>query len=165
MNFEDLIRLRAAVGLLGEAGQAAWWQSSWFSSSAPKFLSPIFGERRMQAQVDGVVESARRVHDERIGIGRVFHLFRLPETIERRLHDALREETFADALSQVTSSHIEARKVLSELAGGGVDAAAGPIRVGPLVDLEGSAWVPAVAAHYASAFDGGIETFPYFADR
>ena len=33
----------------------------------------------------GVLEAARRVHDEHIGVGRAFHPFRLPEIMEQRL--------------------------------------------------------------------------------
>jgi hypothetical protein len=50
---------------------------------------PVFGANIMQARYQGIVEASKRVHDERIGVGRVFHLFRLPETTEQRLFDSL----------------------------------------------------------------------------
>jgi hypothetical protein len=38
-----------------------------------------------------VKEAAARVHDEYIGVGKVYHLFRLPEHIEQALHSSLRD--------------------------------------------------------------------------
>src|SRR5947207_11300108 len=85
------IVLRLAVGILGEHGQAAWWPSMFLGQHANAFLSPIFGSKTRMAQYHGVTEAACRIHDERIGVGRVFHLFRLPETIEQRLSAAFQE--------------------------------------------------------------------------
>jgi hypothetical protein len=81
----DLIRLRLAVGSLGEQVKPAWWQSSFLGPNAAPFLDPIFGPKRLGAQYRGVTEAARLVHDDRIGIGRVVHLFRLSELMEQLL--------------------------------------------------------------------------------
>ena len=69
--------LRLAVGFLGEQEQAAWWPSVFLGRHAHAFLNPIFGSKTRIAQYHGITEAACRVHDESIGVGRVFHLFRL----------------------------------------------------------------------------------------
>lgn len=72
----SIINLRFAVGFFGEKEQHNWWPSLWLTKNASAFLSPIYGERLDTARYHGVVEAARRIHDERIGVGRAFHLFR-----------------------------------------------------------------------------------------
>jgi hypothetical protein len=84
----QIIGLRLAVGLLGEQEQSGWWPSRFLGRHAHAFLNPIFGGKTRMAQYHGVIEAACRIHDERIGVGRVFHLFRLPETIEQQMSNA-----------------------------------------------------------------------------
>src|SRR5262245_17569154 len=88
----DAIRiatLRLAVGLLGERDNAGWWASGFMAPTGAAFLTPVFGSRILQARYRGVLEVARRVHDERIGVGRVFHPFRLREVVELRVFEAV----------------------------------------------------------------------------
>ena len=85
----DVSRWRVLVGYLGEHRQANWWSSSFLGRSSEAFLTPIFGNAVANARVVGVTEAARRVHDDAIGVGRTFHLFRLPETLEQELHRTL----------------------------------------------------------------------------
>jgi hypothetical protein len=66
------IQLRIAVGYLGE--QAAWWSSTFLGPHAITFLGPVFGNKTTVAQYQGVVEAACCAHDEKIGVGRVYHL-------------------------------------------------------------------------------------------
>ena len=157
-----ILRLRMAVGLLGEKCSPNWWPSLWFGTNASAFLSPIYGERTGAARYHGVVEAARHVHDNRIGVGRAFHLFRLPETMERRLHDAV---AVHDAMSttDAIASKEDAEAVLQDIAGEAV-ASAGPIRVGKLSDLDNGSWQKKVAACYLAAFESSQQTFPYFAE-
>ena len=77
-----LAELRVLVGYLGEQS-SAWWNSHFFGPSALAFLTPVFGRSARQAQYQGVLEAARRVHDEHIGIGRTLHLFHMPEHYEQ----------------------------------------------------------------------------------
>ena len=158
----NIIKLRVAIGLLGEKDHGNWWPSLWFTSNAVAFLSPIYGERTDAARYQGLIETARLVHDSRIGVGRAFHLFRLPEALERRLHDAVMRD---DAMSTagVVQKKDDAEALLSEIAEP-VDASPGPIRVGSAEDLEGSGWTKVLAGHYISAFRNSQQTFPYFAE-
>jgi hypothetical protein len=158
---EAILKLRVAVGLLGEKDYANWWPSLWFTSNAAAFLTPIYGKRTDVARYHGVVETARRVHDSHIGVGQAFHLFRLPESLERRLHDAaVREDALkaAEAVAEKTTA-----EALLESIATNTTANTGPIRVGPANELEGGAWIGAVAGHYLKAFKDGHQSFPYFA--
>ena len=89
LRLREITRLRMIVGYLGEKGQHNWWSSEFFSPTAPAFLNPVFGKTATLAQYHGVKEAARRVHDTHIGVGRVFHLFRLPESMEQAIFEVL----------------------------------------------------------------------------
>lgn len=150
-----------AVGLLGEKDHRNWWPSQWFTSNAAAFLTPIYGTRTDVARYHGVVEAARRVHDSHIGVGQAFHLFRLPESLERRLHDAAVREGALQAAEAVAAK--APAEALLESTGTDVSANTGPIRVGPADQLEADAWLGVVAGHYHRAFKDGHQSFPYFA--
>ena len=156
-----ILKLRVAVGLLGEKDHRNWWPSLWFTSNAAAFLTPIYGKRTDVARYHGVVEAARRVHDSHIGVGQAFHLFRLPESLERRLHDAAVTEDALQAAEAVAAK--APAEALLESTGTNVAANTGPIRVGPADQLEGDAWLGVVAGHYLRAFKDGHQSFPYFA--
>jgi hypothetical protein len=164
MNSElhDVVQLRLAIGLLGEKDHANWWPSLWFSSNAEAFLSPIYGDRTHVARYHGSVEAARRVHDSRIGVGRVFHLYSLPESLERQLHDAVTAQDGAGNLVSIPTK--EAAEALLAEIGSKIVASAGPIRVGSVADLEDRTWLKTVAGHYLAAFRSSQQTFPYFAE-
>ena len=97
-----LVSLRLAVGLLGERDNAGWWTSGFFTPTSTAFLAPVFGVNTFQARYQGVLEAAKRSHDERIGVGHVFHLFRLPESLEQRLFEAV--ESFSSELNATVAS-------------------------------------------------------------
>ena len=159
-ELNEIIRLRMAVGLLGEKDHGNWWPSLWSTSNAMAFLSPVYGARTDAARYQGLVETARLVHDSRIGVGRAFHLFHLPETLERRLHDAVIRDNAISTAGNIPSK-ADAEALLSEIAEP-VDASTGPIRVGSALDFERPAWTKVLAGHYLSAFRSSQQTFPYF---
>lgn len=156
----EILKLRLCVGYLGEKEQSNWWTSLWLSPHAVAFLSPIYGNRADAARLSGVTEAARRVHDSRIGIGQVFHLFRLPEALERRLHDAA---TGATSLS-IPSSVDDAHSRLSSIARNTDKLSEGPIRIGTPAELLEDDWTGPVAGRYHAAFHAGAMTLPYFAE-
>ena len=165
-KYEDeivqIIKLRAAVGLLGEKDHGNWWPSLWFTSNAVSFLSPIYGKQIDAARYRSLVETVRLVHDRRIGIGRVFHLFRLPETLERRLQHTVVSNNAID-IGQIIQQRDDAENLLDEIAKP-VETAPGPIRVGSASDLEKPAWTKVIAGHYLTAFKNLQQTFPYFTE-
>jgi hypothetical protein len=158
------IRLRVAVGCLGELESPPWWASSLLGQHASAFLSPVFGPRTTAAQYQGVVEAACRAHDEKIGVGRVFHLFRLPEATERRISGCL-DNRVADSLKEYFASREAAERVLAGLVKGGGDVKPGPLRLGAADALDGPDGVALIAAAYRSAFRSGIKCYPYFSGR
>lgn len=156
-----IVSLRLAVGLLGERDNAGWWASGFMSTTSATFLIPVFGTRVLQARYQGVLEAARRIHDERIGVGRAFHPFRLPEIVEQRVHDAVQAD---GELERSMSGPEAARAILAALARTPVQAKEGPTRLGAADMLDGHAWVAEAASLYSSAFAVGVQSFPYFRD-
>lgn len=160
---EAILTMRFAVGLLGEKEQANWWPSSFMSPTSSAFLLPVFGANVMQARYQGIVEAGKRVHDERIGVGRVFHLFRLPEATEHRLLDIL-TSTEQEVAAKVWRPEA-ANEQLSVLAVASTEAKLGPISIGTANDLGKPDWLRVAASLYAAAFAAGVQCFPYFAEK
>lgn len=105
------------------------------------------------------------VHDERIGVGQVLHLFRLPEHIEQKLHQACLSEEVVENLKEHTQSADGAMAALQDLGGAVVGPMEGPVRIehdGDLVAEE--LWV-SIAQHYHRAFSENHQTFPYFVEE
>lgn len=158
LNFYGHLRL--VVGYLGEKDQGNWWSTSFFSPTSQYFLEPVFARTTRLAQYNGVREAARRLHDERIGIGSVFHLFRLPEEVEQDLQHLIvgaPEEWFAEI-----GSRESALTALRYLSGENISAAAGPQSIGDVDEFYRFSGSKVLAQHYLAAFEQGIRTFPYF---
>ena len=102
--WEKIYETRFVVGYLGEKNQKAWWNCNFLSQSSKSFLIPIFSKTMVLAQYNGVCKAASIIHDEHIGIGRHFHLFRLPNSIERRLSQFALDGAIADKISLLISS-------------------------------------------------------------
>ena len=152
--------LRLLVGYLGEKDQGNWWSTTFFSSASQYFLEPVFARTTRLAQYNGVREAARLLHDEQIGIGSVFHLFRLPEEMEQDLQHLMTgapDEWFAGIGSQES-----ALAALRNLSGETIPVAAGPRSIGSVDEFYRSPGLKALAQHYLAAFEQGIRTFPYF---
>lgn len=147
------------VGFLGEQGQSSWWTSSFLARTSEAFLSPIFGSATFNARLVGVTEAARRVHDDAIGVGRAFHLFRLPETVEQELHRTINEAPDLE-LPASADEALEGLRALSVIE---VETRSGPVHIGPLLRLSEKDWISPVAAHYRAAFLDGGKRYPYFA--
>jgi len=159
---ESVASLRLAVGLLGEQAQPAWWPSAFLGATSKPFLSPVFPKTTVLAQCRGVTHAAARTHDERIGVGSVFHLFRLPEDIEQAIHRLLEQPEPAQRLSALVKDKASAVSALKSLATNKKAAGDGPVRVGRATDLGDHESWRSVAAHYASGFHASSEVFPFF---
>jgi hypothetical protein len=156
-----IVALRLAVGLLGERDAAGWWRSGFMSPTSDAFLTPVFASKILQAKYQSVLESARRVHDEHIGVGRAFHLFRLPEVMEQRLFDPV--QSGGQELTNTISSPLAARSTLERLASKAAEAKSGPTLLGTSDRLDKPGWIAEAASLYAAAFAAGVQCFPYFA--
>jgi hypothetical protein len=161
----QIVGLRLAVGLLGEQEQLAWWPSGFLGRHAQAFLNPIFGSKTLVSQYHGVTEAACRVHDEKIGVGRVFHLYRLPETIEQRISDAFQEGSLPEDVTRCFESTDAAESVLAGLAKGSAEVRPGPVRIGGADLINSPDGGALLAATYRAAFHAGIKCYPYFTNR
>jgi hypothetical protein len=155
----DLLLLRIAVAFLGERGQRAWWDTEFLSDIGRQYLRIIFPRTALQASVHSASVAAQRLHDERIGLGRVLHLFRLSHETEFRLH-RLALEIDSEQISQLLhlqKAELYLRKTAVKVAG-----APGPVKIGPLESALSETSVGTLAGHYLTAFETGQPAFPYF---
>lgn len=155
-----IAELRVLVGYLGEKGQTNWWCSEFFSATATAFLAPIFNRSLFLAQYNGATAAAAKVHDEAIGVGRIYHLFRLPIGLEQASADALNDAAFVQTLQTKLTNRELALARLAELAEKAESASAGPVSLG-LMSQDLKAELQRAAGFYCAAFSSGIQTFPY----
>jgi len=131
----QIARLKLLVGFLGEQSQFNWWLSAFFAPSSSAFLAPVFSKNAFAAQYHGVQEAASRVHDEHIGIGRVYHLFRLPEHVEQALFNSLQDKVFVDSIRDQLQNQDRALDNLITLADSLPECAEGPVLIGDIDEL------------------------------
>lgn len=160
VNF--LIHIRLLVGYLGESASIPWWNTKVFSSSGSSYLKICFPRNHLMAGMHAMETAARSQHDSRIGVGRVYHLFRLRPESEEELHrfllrhscDLKVPEDFASALTQLQEMGNQRLK-LSE----------GPIHLGEIRKGFNEPALVKMASLYAKAFEAGKQTYPYFTDE
>lgn len=155
-----IAELRIIVGFLGEKPQANWWGSEFFSATATAFLAPIFNRSLFLAQYQGATAAAAKVHDEAIGVGHIYHLFRLPIGLEQASADTLNAAAFVQAVQGRLASRELALSRLAELAQKQESASPGPVSLGQMSE-DISAELQRAACFYFSAITTGIQTFPY----
>lgn len=157
-----LLNLRLLVGHLGERAQHAWWPTAFYEPSSRLFLEPVFVKTARLAQYHGVVEAARRLHDEHLSVGS-FHLFRLPEEVEQDLHALIRGEIRPELVAALTLAKDGALDALKEAAEGSKASGDGPVMVGQVQDLASPMIAASMAATYLSAVTRGAKAYPYLA--
>ncbi len=158
-----LLQLRVLVGFLGEKRQAGWWQSDFWSPTAEVFLSPVFPRTVFLSQAEGASAAARLVHDQRIGVGKVFHLFRLPENLEQSVHDGLQNLEVAQQLRPLLSDRQQAAEYLAKNFGKSTaDNPIGPLLCGDISSIGANKTIAILANTYLSGFQRSVEVFPYF---
>ena len=157
---EGIAALRACVGFLGEKDQQNWWPSSFLSKSGEAFLSPVFPKTAALARVNGVSAAAQVSHDEHIGIGDVYHLFRLPENIENDISHLLAKD--ASVLELITSEET-AQAGLQELSAGESKQGVGPLLMEH--DAMDQAMIAHMAAAYMQGFSARVKVYPYYRSK
>jgi hypothetical protein len=161
---KHIVELRVAVGLLGERSTPKWWNSTFFDASGKTFLAPVFPKTYVHAQYQGVVSAAAQVHDEHIGVGNVFHLFRLPEIVEQDIHagfDAEIIETIND-LSKDSDISVQFLRKNSDKSH---RLSPGPVNIGKTSLLRDTAIWKQISAIYINAWNQNQLTFPFFTDQ
>jgi hypothetical protein len=169
------LNLRLLVGYLGERAQGAWWPTAFYEPSSRFFLEPVFSKTARLAQYHGVLEAARRLHDDHLSVGS-YHLFRLPEEIEQNLHALMEHQVREASTPPVPQNREAALAALQSLAlpdapspnGAAADqdpvaltSREGPVAVGRIQHLHHPATLASIAAAYGAAFAQGTKTYPY----
>lgn len=155
-----LLRMRMLVGFLGERAQCAWWPTAFYETSSRLFLEPVFSKTPRLAQYHGVLEAARRLHDEHLSVGS-YHLFRLPEELEQDLHAIVQSRVGEELANQAPASKEAALDALKRLAATSGTSGVGPTAVGSVKDIDSADTLKAIAAAYLSAFTQNTRTYPY----
>ena len=160
-QIKQIALLRLVIGYLGE--QNHWWNSTFCSPVSKSFLSPVFPKTLVLAQLQGVSMAALRVHDQHIGVGNAFHLFRLPEEIEQNIPNAVKTEEQNTFLAPIVSPQA-ALNYLQENSNTSSRKLIGPVRIGAIASLPATSIWHEVASLYARAFDDNEQVFPFFSD-
>lgn len=115
----------------------------------------------LSAGVNSVAQAAKDLHDQRIGRSGVFHLFRLPHSVEQDLH-ALSTSSLQEELVPLIRGRDDALRELENMAQEQTVSDVGPVRVSGLAQLTNRPSVRKVATCYHNAFEAGHQVFPYF---
>ena len=156
-----IVELRLVVGFLGEKSQHNWWGSNFIGATSEAFLAPVFSRTTMLARYHGVCEAAMLVHDEHIGVGANFHLYRLPDSVERAAAKEVASSDSKTLMNSVLASSEAALARLSELSISTVAKSEGPVVVGAYSDTGLKGILHQSASHYLLAFTDGYKCFPY----
>lgn len=155
-----LLQMRLLVGFLGERAQFAWWATSFFGDYSLRSLEFVTPKTSLLAQYHGVLEAARKLHDEHLNVGS-YHLFRLPEEVEEDLHAMMQSSVGAELSKQVPQDKDAAMVALKSLIGTRLMATEGPTAVGKIEQLGAPDTLSAIAGGYFSAFSQNAKTYPY----
>ncbi|GAA4408100.1 hypothetical protein GCM10023089_18840 [Quisquiliibacterium transsilvanicum] len=120
----------------------------------------MFAKTARLAQYHGVLEAARRLHDEHLNVG-TYHLFRLPEEAEQDLHAMMQGEVSEALASQLSQTKESAMEALKRLAAANTVHGEGPTAVGSIKDLHADDTPRVIAAAYLSAFERDVKVYPY----
>lgn len=157
---KKLLWLRLIVGYLGERAQFSWWATSFYGDYSLRSLEFVTPKTSMLAQYHGVVEAARRLHDEHLNVGS-YHLFRLPEEVEQDLHAMMQSDIGTEISKQMPQDKNGALMVLKAMAGAISSTGVGPIAIGNVDELDTDQTLSAIACSYFSAFSKNERAFPY----
>lgn len=157
---KDYLSLRLLVGFLGERTQFSWWATSFYGDYSLRSLEFVTPRTSQLAQYHGVLEAARRLHDEHLNVG-CYHLFRLHEEVEQDLHAIMQSSVGVELCEQVTQGKDSAMQALKMLARSSIPVGPGPIAVGNINQLYAESTLSVIAAGYYSAFSQSEKTYPY----
>jgi len=158
---DKLLKLRIAVAYLGEKEQFAWWSTRFLGPAGKRFLEFNYPRSAFAAGVTAASETAKSFHDQRIGKGRVSHLFRLPHTMEQRLRSKLLASD-TSPFASIVASKDAAIHALAELIQDSISASEGPFRIGDSSEFSSESTISKLAALYSDAFQNQKQTLPYF---
>lgn len=159
-NLSTLLNLRLLVGFLGERAQCAWWPTEFHTATSTSFLLPVFTRTPHLARYFGVLEAARRVHDEHLNVGS-YHLFRLPEEIEQDLHLMMLSAIGAHFTEKISQGREAATEELRQLASSVDISGEGPVLIANISEIDSSRILRTIASLYLTAFSQNVRIYPY----
>ena len=157
----DIIKLRIIILSLGEMQPEGWWISQFLSKVGISFLDRVYPKTNFAAAIQSATHLAKAVHDQAIGKGDVYHLFRLAPRLEREISKELLENS-----PQIENQYIDILHdrdalltTLQQIAG---DEQVGD-RVGPIqISVSANQLSSNMAALYHYAFQQEKQIYPYF---
>jgi hypothetical protein len=158
-------KLRAVVLALGESVSPAWWKTEFMNETGLRFLERLYPRTTFSAAVHAAGKAAGEAHDRAVGRVGVYHLFRLPESLEIELHRIPPDpaDDFFPTLRNALGRPEELMKFLAPLCGSErVDATPGAKMIGTDKDLMTTAGLRKAAVVYHTAFARKKPGFPYF---
>ena len=158
MPVVDLVlNYRFLIGYLGEKSQFDWWGSNFLGASSPAFLMYPYPRTMLLAQYHGVCEAALLVHDEYIGVGENYHLYRLPDSLEREVSKAVQNIDMTERPINKDSAF----EALEQLVYSEAEKSEGPVNIGVFNDEGLELMLKVAASHYLNAFKEDYKSFPY----
>lgn len=158
-------KLRAVVLALGESVSPAWWKTEFMNETGLRFLERLYPRTTFSAAVHAAGKAAGETHDRAVGRVGVYHLFRLPESLENELHRMPPDpaDDFFPIIRKALGRPEELMKFLASLCGDErADAAPGAKMIGTDRDLMTAAGLRKAAVVYHAAFTRNKPGFPYF---
>jgi hypothetical protein len=164
------LKLRALVLALGETAEPPWWKTEFMSKTGLSFLERLYPRTPIRAAVHASGKAACEEHDKAVGRVGVYHLFRLPDSLESEIHDL---STFGDQeFINNFRSCIDRRNGLIEMLSALCSKnkkkgkhSVGPKRIGDVWKATKVEALKDVASAYRAAFEQGQPVFPYFASK
>lgn len=160
------LRLRALVLALGESTKPPWWKTEFMNETGLRYLERLYPRTALRAAIYAAGRAASDVHDRAVGRVGVYHLFRLPESLETDLNRSREnsQETFNSAFRAALGQADKLLELLTPLRGHSkADIATGARRLGTGKDMLTAAGFESMTAVYHAAFTQGKPCFPYFA--
>jgi hypothetical protein len=158
----QISELRLLVSFLGEQSQYGWWKTNLISSLGLRFMRTNFPRTNKTAALQAVGLAATKDHDQKIGMGCVYHLFRLPYEMDQALH--LTSISAEEEISFPENKE-EALNRMAIVADEVLNVSPGPCQIGTKKTIRSAFGVQEIAKHYRSAFLSNIQCYPYFADE
>lgn len=160
-------RLRALILSLGESSEPAWWKTKLMDETGLRFLERLYPRTPIRAAVHAAGRAACEVHDKAVGRVGVYHLFRLPDSLESTIYgfSTSEDEEFISRFRSCLGRLEDLQEMLSNLCSvqPAKITATGPKRIGTESDATRVEALGIAASIYLDAFVRGKPTFPYFA--
>jgi hypothetical protein len=163
---QQVALLRAIVAALGERASPPWWRTQFLTDVGLRTVGRIVPRTAVPAAVASTSIAARAEHDRWIGVGRRFHLFRLPSAVERAVGSSLSEDAMHSRVRDLLAARERILDELAGLAGAHIPKPVeGPLALGDARQLGKLAATATLASHYLAAFRASARCFPYFEEK